>query len=151
MATENKRPTNLHAYLEDVLACTNAWLLLTNGADLDCPISFYSPPLVTACGDQRLYSRHPLRRKLRRMTPRLPLLRITTLPSQNPLGRLKKCKLADVDSDSPLFVDALGDQGIRLEPKNRKDRRHPVANLAARPSATSDNVNKHRIGNRLRS
>ncbi|KAI8485690.1 hypothetical protein Bbelb_365240 [Branchiostoma belcheri] len=31
----------------------------------------------------------------------------------------------------------------RLEPKNRKDRRHPVANLAARPSATSDNVNKH--------
>ncbi|KAI8512040.1 Gypsy retrotransposon integrase-like protein 1 [Branchiostoma belcheri] len=37
---------------------------------------------------------------------------ITTLPSQNPLGRLKKCKLADVDSDSPLFVDALGDQGM---------------------------------------
>ncbi|KAI8482037.1 Glutamate receptor ionotropic, delta-1 [Branchiostoma belcheri] len=31
----------------------------------------------------------------------------------------------------------------RLEPKNRKDRGHPVANLAARPSATSDNVNKH--------
>ncbi|KAI8478597.1 hypothetical protein Bbelb_436710 [Branchiostoma belcheri] len=29
----------------------------------------------------------------------------------------------------------------RLEPKNRKDRRHPVANLAARPSATSDNPN----------
>ncbi|KAI8488132.1 hypothetical protein Bbelb_342500 [Branchiostoma belcheri] len=28
----------------------------------------------------------------------------------------------------------------RLEPKNRKDRRHPVANLAARPSATSDNL-----------
>ncbi|KAI8496069.1 hypothetical protein Bbelb_264850 [Branchiostoma belcheri] len=39
-------------------------------------------------------------------------LSITTLPSQNPLGRLKKCKLADVDSDSPLFVDALGDQGM---------------------------------------
>ncbi|KAI8499844.1 hypothetical protein Bbelb_221610 [Branchiostoma belcheri] len=38
--------------------------------------------------------------------------KITTLPSQNPLGRLKKCKLADVDSDSPLFVDALGDQGM---------------------------------------
>ncbi|KAI8516616.1 hypothetical protein Bbelb_051970 [Branchiostoma belcheri] len=37
---------------------------------------------------------------------------ITTLPSQNPLGRLKKCRLADVDSDSPLFVDALGDQGM---------------------------------------
>ncbi|KAI8514843.1 hypothetical protein Bbelb_074340 [Branchiostoma belcheri] len=35
-----------------------------------------------------------------------------TLPSQNPLGRLKKCKLAEVDSDSPLFVDALGDQGM---------------------------------------
>ncbi|KAI8514659.1 hypothetical protein Bbelb_072500 [Branchiostoma belcheri] len=31
----------------------------------------------------------------------------------------------------------------RLEPKNRKDRGHPVAILAARPSATSDNVNKH--------
>ncbi|KAI8511946.1 Casp10p [Branchiostoma belcheri] len=31
----------------------------------------------------------------------------------------------------------------RLEPKNRKDRGHSVANLAARPSATSDNVNKH--------
>ncbi|KAI8482524.1 hypothetical protein Bbelb_397600 [Branchiostoma belcheri] len=31
----------------------------------------------------------------------------------------------------------------RLEPKNRKDRGHPVANLAARPSAISDNVNKH--------
>ncbi|KAI8509394.1 hypothetical protein Bbelb_132420 [Branchiostoma belcheri] len=30
-------------------------------------------------------------------------------PSQNP--KLKTCKLADVDSDSPLFVDALGDQG----------------------------------------
>ncbi|KAI8490958.1 hypothetical protein Bbelb_313770 [Branchiostoma belcheri] len=39
----------------------------------------------------------------------------------------------------------LGAQGYpevsRLEPKNRKDRRHPVANLAARPSATSDNPN----------
>ncbi|KAI8497781.1 Exosome complex component RRP4 [Branchiostoma belcheri] len=34
-------------------------------------------------------------------------------------------------------------QRSRLEPKNRKDRGHPVANLAARPSATSDNVNKH--------
>ncbi|KAI8490919.1 hypothetical protein Bbelb_313380 [Branchiostoma belcheri] len=41
-----------------------------------------------------------------------PGQKITTLPSQNPLGRLKKCKLADVDSDSPLFVDALGDQGM---------------------------------------
>ncbi|KAI8491448.1 hypothetical protein Bbelb_306480 [Branchiostoma belcheri] len=30
-------------------------------------------------------------------------------PSQN--HKLKTCKLADVDSDSPLFVDALGDQG----------------------------------------
>ncbi|KAI8500945.1 hypothetical protein Bbelb_210400 [Branchiostoma belcheri] len=30
-------------------------------------------------------------------------------PFQNP--KLKTCKLADVDSDSPLFVDALGDQG----------------------------------------
>ncbi|KAI8504589.1 hypothetical protein Bbelb_177070 [Branchiostoma belcheri] len=36
------------------------------------------------------------------------------LPSQNPslkLGRLKKCKLAEVNSDTPVFVDALGDQG----------------------------------------
>ncbi|KAI8482816.1 Crystallin, lambda 1 [Branchiostoma belcheri] len=40
----------------------------------------------------------------------------SALPSQNPsvkLGRLKKCKLADVDSDTPVFVDALGDQGRR--------------------------------------
>ncbi|KAI8480506.1 hypothetical protein Bbelb_417420 [Branchiostoma belcheri] len=38
----------------------------------------------------------------------------SALPSQNPLvklGRLKKCKQADVDSDTPVFVDALGDQG----------------------------------------
>ncbi|KAI8484602.1 hypothetical protein Bbelb_377090 [Branchiostoma belcheri] len=44
-----------------------------------------------------------------------PLLRApSALPSQNPsvkLGRLKKCKLTEVDSDTPVFVDALGDQG----------------------------------------
>ncbi|KAI8516865.1 hypothetical protein Bbelb_054460 [Branchiostoma belcheri] len=41
----------------------------------------------------------------------------SALPSQNPsvkLGRLKKCKLAEVDSDTPVFVDALGDQGSSL-------------------------------------
>ncbi|KAI8486240.1 hypothetical protein Bbelb_359560 [Branchiostoma belcheri] len=32
------------------------------------------------------------------------------------LGRLKKFKLTDVDSDSPLFVDALGDQGSVIGP-----------------------------------
>ncbi|KAI8492668.1 hypothetical protein Bbelb_297090 [Branchiostoma belcheri] len=40
-------------------------------------------------------------------------------PSQNP--KLKTCKLADVDSDSPLFVDALGDQGRNdIANKNRR-------------------------------
>ncbi|KAI8522031.1 hypothetical protein Bbelb_017850 [Branchiostoma belcheri] len=41
----------------------------------------------------------------------------SALPSQNPsvkLGRLKKCKLAEVDSDTPVFVDALGDQGRKI-------------------------------------
>ncbi|KAI8483839.1 hypothetical protein Bbelb_383660 [Branchiostoma belcheri] len=55
------------------------------------------------------------------MAPRLPLTcksAPSALPSQNPsvkLGGRKKVKLgralADVDSDSPLFVDALGGQG----------------------------------------
>ncbi|KAI8512950.1 hypothetical protein Bbelb_095890 [Branchiostoma belcheri] len=39
-------------------------------------------------------------------------------PGPNPsvkLGRLKKCKLAEVDSDTPVFVDALGDQGRTVE------------------------------------
>ncbi|KAI8488034.1 hypothetical protein Bbelb_341520 [Branchiostoma belcheri] len=33
-------------------------------------------------------------------------------PLSKSTGQTEKCKLADVDSDSPLFVDALGDQGM---------------------------------------
>ncbi|KAI8514984.1 hypothetical protein Bbelb_075750 [Branchiostoma belcheri] len=54
------------------------------------------------------------------------------LPFQNPsvkLGERKKVKLgralADVDSDSPLFVDALGDQGRRrVCAQQRRGMRH---------------------------
>ncbi|KAI8484943.1 hypothetical protein Bbelb_373500 [Branchiostoma belcheri] len=59
-------------------------------------------------------------------------------------GTLKTCLPQMVlISVTPGLVHYALRGGVRLEPQNRKDRGHPVANLAARPSATSDNVNKH--------
>ncbi|KAI8497322.1 hypothetical protein Bbelb_252710 [Branchiostoma belcheri] len=55
---------------------------------------------------------------------------------------LVKDEMTGKETEEMLLVLDLS-VGNRLQPKNRKDKGHPVANLAARPSATSDNVNKH--------
>ncbi|KAI8520648.1 hypothetical protein Bbelb_004020 [Branchiostoma belcheri] len=72
----------------------------------------------------------------------------SALPSQNPsvkLGRLKKCKLGNVDSDSPLFVDTLGDQGRTMFKVSTKREEGASEDMRGLNRSTSKRLNRSKI------